>query len=155
MSSLKNISAAIAFSLCVLPAFTASAADTESTPTVNAEQRDFAAGKKAVEAKDWNRAIDFFSKVVAQNNKSADGYTMLAYSQRWAGKLDDAFANYDKALALDPKHRGANNYLGIAYLKTNNLPSAQTQLAKLEGICGKSCDEYQSLAKAIAEFQPK
>jgi Flp pilus assembly protein TadD len=152
MSSLKVLAAAVAFTLLAAPAF---AADTESAPAVNAEQRDFAAGKKAVDAKDWNGAIEYFGKVVAKDPKNADALTMLAYSQRWAGRFPEAFANYDRALALDPKHRGANNYLGVAYLKTNDLPRAQAQLVKLDSICGQGCDEYKSLAKAISEFQPK
>ena len=153
MLKLKFFLAALAsfvvFSASVL------AADTESTPVKNTENRDFVAGKKAIEAKDWNRAIESFSRVVAVDNKNADAYSLLAFSQRWAGRMDEAFANYDKALALDPKHRGANNYLGIAYLKVNDLPRAQAQLSKLEGICGKQCEEYQSLAKAVAEYKPK
>jgi|JI6StandDraft_1071083.scaffolds.fasta_scaffold176927_1 Flp pilus assembly protein TadD len=153
MLNFKSIVAVLAVSVMFSgPVF---AADTESTPVKNTENRDFVAGKKSIEAKDWNRAIEQFSRVVATDNKNADAYSLLAFSLRWAGRMDEAFANYDKALALDPKHRGANNYLGIAYLKVNDLSRAQAQLTKLEGICGKQCDEYQSLAKAIAEYRPK
>jgi hypothetical protein len=38
-------------------------------------------------------------------------------------------------------------------LKTNDLPKAEAQLTKLDQICGKGCEEYQSLAKAISEFK--
>jgi predicted Zn-dependent protease len=63
------------------------------------------------------------------------------------------FVNYGKALALDPNHRGANEYIGVAYLKVKQPAKAQEHLARLEKICGKSCDEYKDLAKAIAEYK--
>src|SRR5687768_12404703 len=107
------------------------AADIQTTPVENARLDDFAAGKKAMEAKKWSEAASSFSKVVAQNPKNADAYNYLGYSYRWMGKYDEAFAAYDKALALDPKHRGALEYSGIAYLKTGKKAQAEAQLAKL------------------------
>jgi Flp pilus assembly protein TadD len=128
-------------------------ADTETTPVQNVRMDDYAAGKAAVDAKDWSKAAEHFKKVVNKEPRNADGWNMLGYSSRWMGKMDDAFAAYGKALALQPNHKGANQYIGVAYLKTNDLPKAESQLTKLDQICGKNCEEYQSLAKAIAEFK--
>ncbi|MDI1268660.1 MAG: tetratricopeptide repeat protein [Polaromonas sp.] len=124
------------------------AADFQATPVENARLDDFAAGKKAMEAKKWAEAASSFSKVVAQNPKNADAWNYLGYSNRWLGKYDEAFAAYNKALTLDPKHRGALEYSGIAYLKTGQKAQAEAQLAKLQAICG-SCEETTDLAKAI------
>jgi cytochrome c-type biogenesis protein CcmH/NrfG len=129
------------------------AADTETTPVVNAKADHYAAGQKAVKAKNWALAADSFKKVVAENPKSADGYNMLGYSSRWLGKYDEAFAAYDKALALDPKHKGALEYSGVAYLKVNQKDKAQAQLDKLKTICA-NCEETTDLAKAIAAYKP-
>lgn len=68
---------------------------------------------------------------------------------RWLGKYDEAFAAYGKALALDPRHKGALEYSGIAYLKTNQKAQAEAQLAKLQAICA-TCEETSDLAKAVA-----
>ena len=125
------------------------AADIQTTPVQNAQLDDFAAGKKALEAKNWEQAVSSFSKVVAQNPKNADAYNYLGYSSRWLGKYDDAFAAYGKALALDPLHKGALEYSGIAYLKTGQKPQAEAQLARLQAICA-SCEETSELAKAVA-----
>ncbi|MGL4574231.1 MAG: tetratricopeptide repeat protein [Burkholderiaceae bacterium] len=143
----------LAAALCSPMATVAFAADTESTPVQNARVDDYAAGKAAVDAKNWSKAAEHFKKVVAQDPKNADGWNMLGYSNRWMGKTDDAFAAYGKALALQPNHKGANQYIGVAYLKTNDLLKAEAQLAKLDSICGQSCEEYKSLAKAISEFK--
>ncbi|MDI1237743.1 MAG: tetratricopeptide repeat protein [Polaromonas sp.] len=125
------------------------AADFQATPVENARLDDFAAGKKAMDAKKWAEAASSFSKVVAQNPKNADAYNYLGYSNRWLGKYDEAFAAYNNALTLDPKHRGALEYSGIAYLKTGQKAQAEAQLARLQAICA-SCEETADLAKAIA-----
>lgn len=125
------------------------AADIQTTPVQNAQIDDFAAGKKAIDAKNWAEAVSSFNKVVAKNPKNADAYNYLGYSNRWMGKYDEAFAAYDKALALDPKHKGALEYSGIAYLKTGKKAQAEAQLAKLQTICA-NCEETADLAKAIA-----
>ena len=129
------------------------AADTSPAPLENAKLDDFAVGKKALAAKNWALAADSFKKVVADNPKNADGYNLLGYSSRWLGKYDEAFAAYDKALALDPKHKGALEYSGVAYLKVNQKAKAEAQLAKLKAIC-TTCEETTDLTKAIAAYKP-
>jgi Flp pilus assembly protein TadD len=154
--TLRNLRLLIALpllSLSLVWSAAAHAADTQTMPEENAKVDEYAIGKKAVAAKNWTLAVSSFKKVVADNPKSADGYNMLGYSNRWLGKYDEAFAAYDKALALDPKHKGALEYSGIAYLKTNQKDKADAQLAKLKAICA-TCEETTDLAKAIAAYKP-
>ncbi|MDI1272743.1 tetratricopeptide repeat protein [Polaromonas sp.] len=135
--------------LSLVLAGAALAADTPTTPVENARIDEFVVGKKAIDAKNWTQAVSSFSKVVAQNPKNADAWNYLGYSNRWLGKYDEAFAAYNKALTLDPKHKGALEYSGIAYLKTGQKAQAEAQLARLQAICA-SCEETADLAKAIA-----
>lgn len=137
----------------VLALHTARAADTPTTPVENARIDDFAVGKKAIDAKNWALAASSFSKVVAQNPQNADAYNLLGYSNRWLGKYEEAFAAYNKALTLDPRHKGALEYSGIAYLKVGQKAQAEAQLAKLQAICAQ-CEETTDLAKAIAAYKP-
>jgi Flp pilus assembly protein TadD len=129
------------------------AADTAPTPIEDAKVDDYAIGKKAVDTKNWALAIASFKKVVGDNPKNADAYNMLGYSHRALGKFDDAFAAYDKALAIDPKHKGALEYSGMGYLKTNQKAKAEAQLARLKVICA-ACKETTDLAKAVADYKP-
>ena len=129
-------------------------ADTESKPEANLGDADFAVGKKAIAAKDWNAAVAAFEKVVKRDARNADAFNLLGYAYRWLGKMDESFANYGKALALEPNHRGANEYIGVAYLKVKQPAKAQEHLARLEKICGKNCEEYKDLAKAITDYKP-
>ena len=90
---------------------------------------------------------------MAENPKNADAHNLLGYSYRMVSKFDDSFTAYDKALALDPKHKGALEYSGMGYLKTNQKAKAEAQLAKLKVICA-SCIETANLAKAVADYKP-
>lgn len=128
------------------------AADTETTPVQNVQIDDFAAGKKAIDAKNWKSASDSFAKVVAKDSRNADAYNYLGFSLRWQNRYDEAFAAYDKALALDPNHKGALHYSGIAYLKSGKKALAETQLARLKAVCA-GCEETVQLGKAVAQAQ--
>jgi Flp pilus assembly protein TadD len=128
------------------------AAETESRPAYNAQIDDFAAGKKAIDAKNWKAASDSFAKVVAKDSRNADAYNLLGFSLRWQDRYEEAFAAYGKALALDPSHKGALNYSGIAYLKAGRKAEAEAQLARLKAVCA-ACEETAQLSKAVADAQ--
>ncbi len=154
MLKFTTLSLAVALGLATLS--TSYAADTESSPAKAVASADYQAGKVAVEAKQWTVAADHFRRATLQDPKNADAWNMLGYTSRWAGKYPDAFDAYARALALEPFHRGANSYLGVAYVRTNDLGKARAQLAKVESICGnKDCDEYKVLDKAITEYKPQ
>lgn len=138
--------------LAALMAAPATAADMETTPAANAENRDYAAGRKAIERKNWAAAAESFRKVVAGEPNNADAYTMLGYALRRQGRIDEAFAAYERALAIDPKHRGALEYLGVAHLMAGQAAKAQEQLDRLERVAGRGAGEYRDLARAIAEY---
>lgn len=129
------------------------AADTSPTPMESAKPDDFAAGKKAVDAKNWTAAVDSFKKAVVATPQNPDAHNMLGYAYRAMGKFDESFVAYDKALAIDPKHKGALEYSGMGYLKTNQKAKAEAQLLRLTAICA-GCPETKSLAKAVADYKP-
>jgi tetratricopeptide (TPR) repeat protein len=119
------------------------------------EDPDYAAGKRAVEAMNWQAALDAFNKVVAKDPGNANAHNYLGYTYRKSGQLDLAFKHYEEALRLNPKHRGAHEYLGEAYLMVDNLAKAEEQLKVLDKICFFGCEEYNDLKKAVAEYRQK
>ncbi len=132
------------------------AAGTETRPLASAAAADYNAGKAAVENKQWKVAAQHFNRAATLDPESADAWNMLGYSSRWAGNYNDAFAAYDKALKIDPTHVGAHSYLGVAYVKTDDLTKARAQLATVQKLCGSTeCDEYKLLNKAITEYKTK
>ncbi len=123
-----------------------------TTPAANAQNADFVAGKQAIERKDWRAAIEALSKAEKSMAGNADLHNYLGYAYRNLDELDNAFRHYREALRIDPKHRGAHEYVGETYLKAKQPEKAAEHLAALEKICGKSCEEYKDLAKAIASY---
>lgn len=111
---------------------------------------NFTEGKKAIDRKDWAAAIPLFQQVVAKDDKNADAYNWLGYAWRNQGDYEQSFANYNKALLIDPRHRGAHEYIGEAYLKTGNLAKAEEFLKRLDSLCTFGCAEYTELKNKIA-----
>jgi Flp pilus assembly protein TadD len=116
---------------------------------------EFAAGRAAIEAKDWQGAIRALSSAALRDTRNADIQNYLGYAYRHTGQMDRAFEHYQRALQLNPRHRGAHEYLGEAYLMVNDLPKAEAHLAALEKICLIPCEEYEDLKKAITEYRRK
>ena len=92
------------------------------------------AGKVAIAAKDWNAAIRSLSSAALRDTRSADIENYLGYAYRQSGQLPLAFTHYQRALQLDPRHRGAHEYIGEVYLMANNLTKAEEHLAALQRI---------------------
>jgi Flp pilus assembly protein TadD len=133
-----------------------SAADPgEEDPRTSAAGSDYAVGKKAVEAKNWKSAIERLNKALLQDDRNPDIHNLLGYAYRNAGQLDSAFKHYHRALELNPRHRGAREYLGEAYLLANDVQKAQEQLAALGQICLIPCEEYGDLEKAILAYSKR
>lgn len=127
----------------------------ETTPQATAQDYDYLAGKKALDAKNWTGAIKSFSSAAQRSPNNADIQNYLGYAYRKSGKLDLAFKHYKRALDLNPRHRGAHEYIGEAYLMKGDLQSAQKHLAALREICSLSCEELTDLEREIAKHTKK
>ena len=113
-------------------------------------------GKKAVEAKDWKRAVELLSKAAAADPKNADVQNWLGFAQRKSGNLNAAFAAYNEALKLNPQHRAAHEYIGEAYLLTGDVGKAEQHLSELQKLCTPiPCEEYKDLRRALDEYKKK
>jgi Flp pilus assembly protein TadD len=139
----------------------AQAADTPgSNPSVAAPtvRERLATARKAIDAKDWSRAMSELTVAVREEPRNADVHNLLGYSwrKRATPDLAKAFEHYNTALKFDPRHKGAHEYIGEAYLIDRKPAEAEKHLAELEKICGnKTCEEYADLAKSIAEYKSK
>jgi Flp pilus assembly protein TadD len=116
---------------------------------------DYAAGKQAIDAKDWSAAIKSLTSAALRDTRNADIQNYLGYAYRNAGQLDLAFRHYQRALQLNPRHRGAHEYVGEAYLIVHNLAKAEEHLAALHKICLIPCEEYADLKKKIVAYRSK
>lgn len=129
------------------------AVDTDPAPPPSA---DYAAGKKAIEARDWNGAIKSLASAAQRDSRNPDIQNLLGYAYRNSGQLDPAFKHYQRALQLDPRHLGAHEYIGEAYLMANNPAKAEEHLAALKRYCPTAvCDPYDDLRKKIETYRAR
>lgn len=112
-------------------------------------QADYVAGVAAIKAERWPDAIKALDRHVSRNHRDADGHNWLAYAYRKSGKLDAAFKHYKLALSFDPKHLGAHEYIGEAYVMAGQPQEARKHLERLAALCGTQCEQYRDLAEAI------
>jgi len=136
-------------------AHTALAAGSDSQPEATARDPAYDNAKKAIDAKNWKLALVELGRAVANDSGNADIHNYLGYAYRKSGNLDAAFKSYAEALRLDPKHKGAHEYVGEAYLMVNNLAKAEEHLTALNRICFFPCEEYRDLKKEIEEYKKK
>jgi Tfp pilus assembly protein PilF len=116
---------------------------------------DYQRGLKAVKAGDYVAALPLLQKVVAKNARNADAWNLIGYSHRKLKRFDQAMHAYQKALAIKPDHRGANEYIGELYLETGKLAKAKERLKVLDSACLFGCEEYDELKAAIAAYEAK
>lgn len=142
---------AAAFLLLAAPvtAHAAGSSDDDSMSSRSSVDDTYRMAVKAVDAKDYRKAIGLLNDVIDKKPRHPNALNYLGYSHRKSGDYARAVTYYKKALSLDPEHRGANEYLGQAYVELGNLNAAVAQLDALEKICGIDCAEYNSLKISI------
>jgi len=116
-----------------------------------------AAAQAAVAQKDFTKAAGILNAAQVKSPDNAEYHNLYAYSVRKGPKpdMDLAFKHYNEALRLEPKHRGAHEYIGEAYLMVGNVAKAKEHLAQLDRLCFFGCEEYTDLKKAIAAYEAK
>ena len=136
-----------------LAAFAAGGGGDEAPSSARSKDADYAAGMAAVKVKDWQQVVDRMGAYTQRQPGDADGWNELGHAYRRLGRMDPAFDAYGKALKIDPKHRGAHEYLGEAYLQVNDLPKAEQELKTLDKLCFLPCEEYTDLKRGIEEYK--
>jgi len=114
---------------------------------------NYASAKAMIEAKNYGGAIPLLQQVVAKNPKNADAYNLLGYATRKSGNPQGSLQYYTTALQIDPKHLGANEYIGEAYLMLDQPQQAAQHLARLDQLCVFGCAEHRELKAAIANYK--
>jgi tetratricopeptide (TPR) repeat protein len=114
---------------------------------------DFAAGKRALVAEDWNGAIAALKLAAMRDPRNADIQNYIGYAYRRLQQLGPAMQHYQQALMLNRRHRSAHEHLGELYLALREPAKAEQQLATLEDICLIPCGETDDLKRAIAAYR--
>ena len=135
--------------LLIFNAFAAGSSDTGSSKTKT--QYDMAvshinAAKKFEQKDKLDKAKVRYEKAQKFPNK-ADTLNYLGFTTRKLGDYENGEKYYLQGLAIDPKHKGINEYLGELYVATNRHNLA---VERLEVLKGCNCQEYEELKAIIA-----
>ena len=137
--------------------FGASAAIGADTAPAAATDPVLEQASSATAQKNWPRAQAILKDAVAANPGNADYHNLYAYSIRKGASPDMnlVFKHYNEALRIDPKHRGAHEYIGEAYLMVGNVAKAKEHLSTLDKLCFFPCQEYSDLKRAVSDYEAK
>ena len=114
---------------------------------------DYKRGYDEVSNGNYQLAIKYLLKAAKTSPDNPDVYNLLGFSHRKLDKLEESFMYYNRALKLNPRHLGANEYIGELYLRTNNLQKAEEHLKILDDICFFGCSEYDDLKESIGKYK--
>ena len=88
--------------------------------------------------------------LIKSNNKkpnNADTLNYLGFTTRKLGDFENGEKYYLQGLAINPNHKGINEYLGELYVVTKRHNLA---IERLEVLKGCNCNEYEQLKAVIA-----
>ena len=114
---------------------------------------NYSQAKAMIEARNYGSALPLLQKVVAQDPRNADAFNLMGYATRKSGNPQGSLQYYTTALQIDPKHLGAHEYIGEAYLMLDQPQQAEQHLARLDSLCVFGCTEYRMLKTAIANYK--
>ncbi|NML47028.1 tetratricopeptide repeat protein [Ramlibacter sp. G-1-2-2] len=125
----------------------------EETTSLRSRDPDYSAAMAAVKTQDWQQVVARMGAYTQRQPGDADGWNELGHAHRQMGNMQPALAAYDKALKINPKHRGVHEYLGEAYLQMGDVPKAEQELKALDKLCFFGCEEYSDLKKSIDSYK--
>ena len=114
---------------------------------------NYARAKAMIDAADYKGGAQLLLQVVEKEPRNADAYNLLGYATRKSGDANGALPYYNQALTIDPKHLGAHEYVGEAYLMLGRVQEAEQELVRLDSLCVFGCTEQKTLKAAIASYK--
>ena len=106
------------------------------------EQKDKADKAK----KNYEKAQKLLIKSNDKNPNNADTLNYLGFTTRKLGDYENGEKYYLQGLAIEPNHKGINEYLGELYVVTNRIDLAKKRLDVLKAC---NCEEYDELKEVI------
>ena len=107
-------------------------------------------GKIEKAKKRYQKAQELLIKSNKKKPLQADTLNYLGFTTRKLGDFENGEKYYLQGLAIDPNHKGINEYLGELYVATKRHNLA---VERLEVLKGCNCEEYEQL-KAVIAGQP-
>ena len=103
-------------------------------------------GKTEKSIKRYEKALKLLVKSNIEKPNNADTLNYLGFTTRKLGDFSNGELYYLQGLAIEPNHKGINEYLGELYVFTNRIDLAKERLNVLKGC---NCEEYDELKEII------
>ena len=153
-----SLAVAIALGIAMLPfAAKAAGSDTGSSGgsgyTMAAVSKEMRKATVMIKKEDYTGALAMLETEISRNPDNADAWNLTGFASRKLGDYSASEVAYNKALAIDPKHKGALEYKGELFLTLGNLEGAEEMFDRLNSACFLSCKEKKQLAAAIRAYK--
>ena len=102
-----------------------------------------------INQKDYQTALTELKAAARALGPHPDVLTYQGFAHRKLGDFEQAIRYYRMALAINPDHLGANEYLGEYFVELGDMAAAQRQLEKLNGLCHFGCQQAEELQRWI------
>jgi tetratricopeptide (TPR) repeat protein len=117
-----------------------------------AARDEYDAALRLIEKQEYADAIPHLKHALMFMQGNADVLNYLGYTSRMTGDYPASLDYYQRALARDPDHKGAHEYLGELYLMMHQPDQARLQLAELVRLCPDGCVEKDTLTQALSAY---
>ncbi|MEY4946655.1 MAG: hypothetical protein RIR22_1356 [Planctomycetota bacterium] len=91
-------------------------------------------GRELFLNKDYDSAIEQFTKVIEMDEKFVEAYNMRGNCYSALKKNEEAVKDFSKAIEMDPNNRNAFSNRGLAYKAMGKLPQAKSDALKASKI---------------------
>ena len=121
-----------------------------SIPAVSKDMREAVV---MINKENYPKALMLLEREISKDPKNADAWNLTGYASRKMGDYVASEKAYDRALSINPKHKGALEYKGELYLTLDNLKGAEDMFDRLNQVCPFGCKEKKQLAAAIKTYK--
>jgi len=115
------------------------------------EASDLTQIKQQIEDDRASEAETSLRQMLAEDPKNPDILNLLGYASRKLGRWRASREFYSHALAIDPEHKGALEYMGELELETGDIAAAKELLRRLREQCPDGCEELDDLLLAFSK----
>lgn len=127
-------------------------ADTDGTDNASNDMAEqMQQSRELIADGQYQSAIKKLKAITRQDNRNANAWNLLGYSQRNVGEFRQAKKSYSKALKYNPEHLGALEYQGELFILLEDFQGARANHAKLKELCKSGCEELIDLSEALKD----
>ncbi len=123
--------AALVLALLLGAASHAAAYDPAKNPLPENPASAYELGRVRLHEGDMQTAFTYFRQAVAENPGDFRAHTLMGYTLRHLGRLDEAVSAYGRALAVNPEYAEAIEYRGIAHVLRGDRAAAARDYQRL------------------------